>query len=128
VCPNSRRKTIAQKGSPPEIEIETRVVGGRTVLAVSGELDLESAAGLRSAVTAALDAGARELWIDLAGTEFMDSTGVHLLLDTQQRMRALGRRLAIICPHGPVRRVLEITRVDAALPIYDDRRAAHRDA
>jgi anti-sigma B factor antagonist len=84
------------------------------VIAVAGELDLATAPALRAAVADALDAGAEQLWIDLRATQFMDSSGIHLLVETE---RELGRRLVIVCPPGPVRRVLDIAGVADALPL-----------
>jgi anti-anti-sigma factor len=102
------------------------VVGRRTVLAVSGEIDLDSVAVLAGAVDSALAGGAAELWIDLADTRFMDSTGLHVLLDTRARTRDLNRRLEIICPAGPVRRLFDVAGVTEHLPVHHDRAAAHR--
>jgi anti-sigma B factor antagonist len=103
-------------------------VGRRTVLAVEGEIDLGSVPALAEAVDAALARGAIELWIDLTDTTFIDSSGLHLLIEAQERMRGLNRRLAIVCPPGPVLRVFEIAGVLEQLPLYADRAAAHRAA
>jgi anti-anti-sigma factor len=72
--------------------------------------------------------GAAGLWIDLSETEFMDSTGIHLMLDTVRRLSALNRRVAIICPAGRIRRVLDISGAASVLPLYDDRASAHQAA
>ena len=55
----------------------------------------------------------------------MDSSGLHLLLDTRRRVRDLNRQLAIICPPGPVRRLFDVAGVTEHVPLYDDRAAAH---
>jgi anti-sigma B factor antagonist len=107
--------------------VRWRLVGHRTVLAVTGEVDLATAPELGSALDTALASGAQELWLDLSGTAFMDSSGLHLLLDAHRRMRGLRRRLVIVCPGGAVRRLFEIAGVADALPLYEDRAAAHRD-
>ena len=72
--------------------------------------------------------GALDLWIDLSATTFMDSSGLHLLLDTKRRAHELRRRLAIVCPPGTVRRVFDIAGVADALPLYEDLASAHRDS
>jgi anti-sigma B factor antagonist len=105
--------------------VTNHVVGRRTVLAVDGEIDLASVPVLASAIDAALAGGAAELWIDLTDTQFMDSSGVHLLVTTRSRVRDLNRHLAIVCPPGPVRRLFEVTGVLDHLPVYEDRAAAH---
>jgi anti-sigma B factor antagonist len=102
------------------------VVGRRTVLSVAGEIDLHSVGLLADAVDDAVADGALELWLDLSETEFMDSRGLHLLVETQMRLSDLSRRLVVICPRGPVRRLLELAGVAEGLVLYDDRAAAHR--
>jgi anti-sigma B factor antagonist len=95
------------------------------VLAASGEIDLASAGTIRRAADDAFTAGALELWLDLTAVEFMDSSGLRVLIDTRQSASANGRRLLVICPQGPVRRVIEISGVEAALEIHPDRASAH---
>jgi len=75
-----------------------------------------------------MDGVALELWLDVAHVEFMDSAGVHLLVETQARLRELNRRLAVICPAGHAPRRLEHAGVANQLPLSDDRAAAHRAA
>ena len=111
----------------PLLTVERQQIGWRVVLAVTGEVDLASAPSLRSAIDSALDAGAQELWIDLSTATFLDSAGVHLLIAAREQADDLRRRLAVICPPGPVRRVLDLTGATDALPLYEDRGAAHRD-
>jgi anti-anti-sigma factor len=108
--------------------VERRDVGNRAVLAVTGEVDIASSPALRSAFEAALDAGAHELWVDLCATTFMDSSGLHLLLQLHQRAEELRRRVMIICPPGNVRRVLDLTGVIKGLHVLDDLVAGQRDA
>jgi anti-sigma B factor antagonist len=102
------------------IRVRARTSGSRTDLAVTGEVDLASVDVLRSAVFAALEAGATELVIDLSETEFIDSAGLHLLVDTEREVDRLRGRLAIVCPPGPMRRVFDITGLAAMLPLHDD--------
>jgi anti-anti-sigma factor len=103
-----------------------RVVGHRAVLSVAGEIDLLTAPDFRRAIEEATADGIVELWIDLTQTGFMDSTGLHAILDARERAGELGWRLAVICPPGGVRRLFEVARVDGSLPIYDDRTSAQR--
>jgi anti-sigma B factor antagonist len=108
--------------------VEPHAVGRRTVLAVAGEIDIASSPRLRAALQTALDAGAHDLWVDLDATTFMDSSGLHVLLDAHRMAGEMRRRLTIVCPPGNVRRVFEITGLATTLRIHDDRAAAQRDA
>ena len=121
-------QVAAEQAEGDHAVVTRHVVGRRTVLAIAGEIDLASVDGLAAAVDAAVADGAAELWIDLTDTQFMDSTGLHLLLETRRRIQDLNRHLAIVCPPGSVRMVFEIAGVDDQLPVYDDRAAAHRAA
>jgi anti-sigma B factor antagonist len=118
------RPQAATEATP--VSITRTAVGRRTVLTVAGEIDLDSAPVVADAVDEALEDGAFELWLDLSPIQFMDSSGVHLLLETQMRVRALTRQFAVVCPDGPARRVLELTGASERLPLYADRAAVHR--
>src|SRR5688500_14777411 len=113
------------KSHPPgRLSLIRHVVGHRTVLSVAGEVDILTAPDLRAAIDAATSDGAMELWIDLTETEFMDSSGLHAILDAHERTRDLKRRLAVICPPGAVRRLFHIAGLEGLLPIFDDRTSA----
>ena len=110
------------------MNLRRRDVGRRAVVAVAGEVDIASSPALQSELEAALDAGARELWVDLCATTFMDSSGLHVLVQLHRRAEELRRRVTVICPPGNVRRVLDLTGVVKELHVRDDLAAAVRDA
>ena len=89
-----------------------------TIVAVTGELDLLSAPQLRAALDALVGANPRHIAIDLTATTFMDSAGVHALLDARDRASdRAGGHLAVICGGGPVRRVIESLGLTEALNV-----------
>ena len=104
--------------------IDETVVGCRAVLAVAGEIDMTTSAALRKAVESA-SIRAAEVWLDLSATTFMDSSGIHAIATARSRLRAADRRLVVICPGGPVLRVLTLTGFDEVLEIHPSRSAAH---
>jgi len=87
---------------------------------------MASADRLEAALKRAIDAGALDIWVDLTATEFMDSTGLNLLLALQRRLHELNRQLAIICPGGVIRRTFEVARLDTHLPLFAARSEAQR--
>jgi anti-sigma B factor antagonist len=99
------------------IRIDQRADGRRHVVAVSGEIDLATSPKLRSALDDALDSRVRELLVDLGATTFMDSSGIHVLFAIHAEALALDCRMTIVCPPGPVRRLLEVTGYGERLPI-----------
>ena len=60
------------------------------------------------------------LVLDLTGLEFMDSTGLRLLISADARAREAGRRLAIVQGNEMVQRVMRLTRLDERLDIVED--------
>jgi anti-sigma B factor antagonist len=109
-----RSRTIGRFVRPP---VEPVAAGPRTILDVTGEIDLATSPQLRAAVDAAFASGAGALCIDLTRTEFMDSSGLHVLIDAAHHAREVGCDLEIICPHGHVRRVIELAGVDQLVPL-----------
>jgi anti-anti-sigma factor len=109
----------------PQLTIAELRIGHRTVVAAAGELDSATAGELSDALGRVVDSGAPDVWIDLTNVTSMDSSGLELLLSTQSALAGGSRRLALICPEGPVRRALEIAGVASALEIHPDRSSAH---
>jgi anti-sigma B factor antagonist len=105
--------------------VTRHIVGHRVVLSITGEIDIATVDELEGSVNGAVGGGAAELWIDLSETTFMDSSGVHLMIETRRRLAELNRRLAIICPPGPIRRVLDLAGASGILPLFHDRSSAH---
>jgi anti-sigma B factor antagonist len=103
--------TTSRRSWIGSLSVDRRVAGRRTVLAVGGEIDIATAPRLRNAVDAALASGAAEIAIDLAATTFMDSAGVHVLVDATRRAAELGRSLTIASPSAAVLRVIELAGV-----------------
>jgi anti-anti-sigma factor len=90
------------------------VTGERTAeVVLTGELDITTYADAEKQVTAAEQTTPALLIIDLAGLQFVDSTGVRLILAADQRAREQSRRLAIRLGDGLARRVF------AALGLLD---------
>jgi anti-sigma B factor antagonist len=92
------------------------------VLNVHGEIDLETAPVLREALLPILEHQTGPVIIDLSEVLFMDSTGVHVLVDTLRRLESQNRPLAIACREGgQVHRVLALAGLLDALPVYPSR-------
>lgn len=86
-----------------------------TVLELVGHLDLDSRAAFDEAVDGALAEGATWIAIDLAGLEFVDATGIGVLVGARNRAMGSGADLVVRGARGGVRRVLALTGVGAYL-------------
>lgn len=92
-----------------QLRISDTHEGPRTILAVSGEVDLATAPTLRQRVVQAIDDGARQVVVDLSEVGFMDSTGLGVLIGGLKRLRQLDGNLIVVNPSDPVRKILEVT-------------------
>ena len=88
-----------------------------TVVAVEGELDLARAPSLKWALIDALEAGRNKLVVDLSPTEFMDSTGLGVLVAVNRSLTAEAR-LAIVCPRANLMKIFELSGMDGAFAIF----------
>jgi anti-sigma B factor antagonist len=86
-----------------------------TGLIASGEIDAHTA----PALAAAIDAAGIDVALDLAAVEFVDSSGLRVLIDAHQRLADAGGGLRLTALSEPVRRLLEISGVLGYLGVDD---------
>ena len=91
----------------------------RVVARVSGELDVSTAPRLREELVALFAAGRRYVVLDLSDLDFLDSTGLGVIVGVLKRARTLGGDLLLVCPKPSIRRVFEITGLDRTMPLSD---------
>ena len=111
--------------SEPLLTVREQRVGRRSVLSVDGEVDIGNAADLQAAIESA-GTRAFEIWVDLSETTFMDSSGLHAMSEARSLLVGAGLQIAVICPDGPVRRVLTLTGFDQLFEVHASRHAANR--
>jgi anti-sigma B factor antagonist len=116
----------------PPFEVTAQRDDAVATIVVSGELDLATVPQLSAAIAEHDDAGL--LVLDLTAVTFMDSTGVRVLIHADRSCTRAGSRLVVQAGDGPVRRVLELCRLDGRLalatehPSPDDLPVALTDA
>jgi anti-anti-sigma factor len=103
-----------------DFRIEHRQGPDGPVIAPQGSLDAAAGDELVRAVRDA-EAGAATLTIDLSGLDFMDSTGLGIVLDADLRASEAGRRLVVVPGDGEARRVLELVAVTERLTVAEIR-------
>lgn len=89
------------------------------VLAVTGELDVATAPRLRREAVRLVSGGDVNLILDLGGVDFLDSTGLGVIIGILKRVRSHGGELAVVGLEPKVRKVFEVTRVLEILPTFD---------
>ncbi|MCX4472482.1 Anti-sigma-B factor antagonist [Micromonospora sp. MW-13] len=100
----------------PTWQHHVRVEHDRSVLTLSGEIDVNAAARLLDLLTATINT-AELVEVDVHAVEFIDSTVISALITARNTATAVGRRLVLVNATGRVRRILQITGVlDSLLP------------
>jgi anti-sigma B factor antagonist len=92
------------------VDLSTRECDGHVVVALRGELDVADAVSVAAAL-AAVAAREPEIIVDLAGLEFIDSSGLAALVLARKQARQAGGDLLLAAPRQQVLRVLAITRL-----------------
>ncbi|HVM68131.1 MAG TPA: STAS domain-containing protein [Acidimicrobiales bacterium] len=91
------------------------------VVAVSGEIDVATTPQLRSTLHDLADEdGVRLVVADLDGVDFIDSSGLGVLIGCSRRLRSRGeaRELRLVCSRLNLLRVFEITGLDGVFRIF----------
>ena len=94
------------------------VASGVPVVTAPEEIDITTAPGLRSALQEAAAHGHATLVVDMTGTQFCDSSGLHALLAAHKRAQAEGGELLLVIAATPVLRIFAITGVDRIIPNF----------
>jgi anti-anti-sigma factor len=106
---------------PAPFAARTEELEGRIQkISVVGELDLDTAPILETALLAARDSGERSVLIDLSDCEFIDSSGLALIVQSWRDLDQIeGVSLAMCCAKDQVERLLQITGAYESISIYD---------
>ena len=104
---------------PPQTEIVHYDHGNVPGLTVRGEIDIATSPQLEFALDRAVRESTGAFVLDFSELEVLDSSGLSLVLRARAALARDARPLAIVCPPGPVRRVMEVAGVDDLLMLYD---------
>jgi anti-sigma B factor antagonist len=92
---------------------------GFTVIEVGGEIDVYTAPKLRERLISLVDSGSYQLIVDMEGVEFLDSTGLGVLVGGLKRVRAHEGGIDLVCTQSRILRIFRITGLNRVFSIYD---------
>lgn len=96
-------------------------VDGWTVLEVTGEVDVATAPTFRERLVSLVSSGHTRLIIDLTPTEFLDSTGLGVLVGALKRIREADGELALVVPQERLVKLFDITGLSKVFTIFATR-------
>lgn len=97
---------------------------GVVVVHCSGQVDVASARVLRDAIRAQIPLGKLRVALDLTGVDFVDSTGLGVIVGGLKSLRREGGVLTIAASAERVRRIFEITGLDKVFVLHETADAA----
>lgn len=102
-----------------ELGLEVTERGSWAVLAVAGEVDVATVPRLREQLHSLVAQGQHHIVVDLEGVDFLDSTGLGVLVGALKRVRTNGGDLALVCTQSRIRKVFEVTGLTKVFSLYD---------
>jgi anti-sigma B factor antagonist len=113
--------------SPPELSrgvdvdltLATSEVEGATIIAVGGEIDVYTAPKLRDKITELVADGVYDIIVDMEAVEFLDSTGLGVLVGGLKKVRAHDGSLQLICTQDRLLKIFRITGLAKVFVIHD---------
>jgi anti-sigma B factor antagonist len=106
-----------------DLSLSTRVESGpwgdRSVIDVAGEIDVYTAPKLRAQLVEIVDAGQYHIIVDMNGVEFLDSTGLGVLVGGLKRVRQHDGSLRLVRVQERILKIFRITGLTKVFPIHD---------
>ena len=107
-----------------DLSLSTRAERGRTVIEVTGEIDVYTAPKLREQLAELVDSGRHDIVVDMQGVEFLDSTGLGVLVGGLKRVKQHDGSMNLVCTQERILKIFRITGLTKVFPIHDSVAAA----
>jgi anti-sigma B factor antagonist len=102
-----------------DLTLATREEDGRAIVAVGGEIDVYTAPKLRDQITELVSNGTYNIVIDLEAVEFLDSTGLGVLVGGLKKVRAHDGSLELVCSQERLLKIFRITGLAKVFVIHE---------
>ena len=102
-----------------ELGIDVRRVDSAAVVDVKGEIDVYTAPKLREKLIELVSEGTYRVVVNLEGVDFLDSTGLGVLVGALKRVKAHDGSLSLVCTQDKILKIFKITGLTKVFPIHD---------
>jgi anti-sigma B factor antagonist len=121
--PHGVRQVVRFRGQPGkeasvDLSLSTREEGDRTIVSVGGEIDVYTAPKLREQLIDLVAAGKYHLVVDMEHVDFLDSTGLGVLVGGLKRVRAHDGSLELVCSQERILKIFRITGLTKVFAIH----------
>ena len=94
------------------------ISAGVHALDLEGEVDVYTAPVLRQEIVSQVDGGVKHLLVNLSKVEYLDSTGLGILIGGVKRLKEQGGTLRLVGPSARIQRIFEITGLNKIFDVY----------
>jgi anti-sigma B factor antagonist len=102
-----------------DLDLQVRRQEDHAVLEVAGEIDVYTAPKLREKLIELVNEGSYHLVVDLERVDFLDSTGLGVLVGGLKRVRNHEGSLKLVCTQDKILKIFRITGLTKVFPIHD---------
>jgi anti-sigma B factor antagonist len=102
-----------------DLTLTTREADGKTIVAVGGEIDVYTAPRLRDKITELVSDGSYDLVVDMQAVEFLDSTGLGVLVGALKKVRQHDGSLELVCTQERLLKIFRITGLAKVFVIHE---------
>ncbi|MHB0976097.1 MAG: STAS domain-containing protein [Candidatus Aquicultorales bacterium] len=101
-----------------DLKIESKEVDGIGIIALEGEVDVYTAPKLKSRLIDMVDEGKYDIIVDLQKVEFMDSSGLGVLVGGLKRVKSHQGSVTLVCTQENILKIFRITGLVKVFPIF----------
>ena len=102
-----------------DLGLDVQERDGCAVLAVSGEVDVATVPRLREQLHGLVAQGSNKIIVNLDAVDFLDSTGLGVLVGALKRVRSNDGDLYLVCTQARIRKVFEVTGLTKVFQLFD---------
>jgi anti-sigma B factor antagonist len=102
-----------------ELGLDVRKVGTYSLVDVEGEIDVYTAPKLREKLIELVSEGSYDVVVNLEGVDFLDSTGLGVLVGALKRVKAHDGSLSLVCTQDKILKIFKITGLTKVFPIHN---------
>lgn len=107
------------------MKIEKEILEGKiAVVTPFEEIEVYNAADLKNELSDIIDKGSINIIIDLINIEYIDSSGLGVLVSTLKKLRTVDGNLILVSPKNPIKQILELTSLNKVFSITNDKEEA----
>jgi anti-sigma B factor antagonist len=101
-----------------ELGLDVGKVGTHSVVDVKGEIDVYTAPKLREKLIELVSEGSYDVVVNLENVDFLDSTGLGVLVGALKRVKAHDGSLSLVCTQDKIMKIFKITGLTKVFPIH----------